>query len=184
MTIRRVRLLGDPKLRAKCRTVKQPKSAAARIVIDDLRDTLKDLQERHGLGRALAAPQVGAPIRALYVELEEPRVMINPEIVDVGTDDFQVWDDCFSFLDLMVHVQRAYRIKVRYQDLTGKAHTLELEGEAAELIQHEIDHLDGVLAVDRPMGLDPFCQRGEWERHYAERGRYGVPTPRLAPTDP
>jgi peptide deformylase len=146
-----------------------------------MRETLGDLQGRHGFGRAIAAPQIGAPIRALYVELDQPWVMINPEIVDVGTDDFLVWDDCFSFIDLMVRVQRAYRIKVRFQDLRGKTHVLELENGAAELLQHEMDHLDGVLAVDRPAGLDPLCLREEWNKHYAHRGRWGKPAPRAEP---
>jgi peptide deformylase len=117
----------------------------------------------------------------VYAELDKPLIMLNPEIIDVGNDDFMVWDDCYSFLDMMVRVQRAYRVKVRYQDLAGKAHTSELEGDAAELLQHEIDHLDGVLAVDRPAGLDPFCLREEWNKHYGRKGRYGNPTPRAAP---
>jgi len=181
MTIHRIRLLGDPVLRAKCRPVTTPRSAAVRVVVDDMRETLGDLQGRHGFGRAIAAPQIGAPIRVLYVELDEPWVMINPEIVDVGTEDFLVWDDCFSFIELMVRVQRAHRIKVRFHDLNGKQHVLELEREAAELLQHEIDHLDGVLAVDRPASLDPFCLREEWNKHYAARGRWGNPAPRVAP---
>lgn len=118
----------------------------------------------------------------VYAELVgKPWVLINPEIVDVGTDDFLVWDDCFSFPDLMVRVQRSHRIKVRYQDLRGKAHVVDLEGDRAELIQHEMDHLDGVLAVDRPVGLDPFCLRDEWGKHYSKKTRYGTPAPRTAP---
>jgi peptide deformylase len=107
-------------------------------------------------------------------------VLINPEIVDVGNEDFTVWDDCFSFPNLLVRVSRAYRIKVRYQDLKGEWQTAELEGDRAELLQHEIDHLDGVLAVDHPHGLDPFCLREEWNRQHAPFGRYGEPEPRSA----
>ena len=57
----------------------------------------------------------------------------------------------------------------------------DLEGPRAELLQHEIDHLDGVLAVDRPHGLDPFCLRDEWTRLYTARDRYGEPEVRVAP---
>ena len=96
----------------------------------------------------------------------------------IGTDDFLVWDDCFSLPNLVVRVQRAYEVKVAYQDLKGKPHTISAKGELAELLQHEIDHLDGVLAVDRPVGLDPFCIREEWNKHYAVQGRYGEPQPR------
>ena len=73
---------------------------------------------------------------------------MNPEIVDIGTRDFTVWDDCFSIPDLIVRVLRAYRVKVTYSDLSGRKHTVDAEGELAELLQHEIDHLDGKLFID------------------------------------
>ncbi len=180
MTIHRIRLLGDPILRTRSEPIDEPKSAAVRMVLDGLRETLHDWQERHGSGRGIAAPQIGAPMRLIYVHLDRPWALINPEIIDIGTEDFSVWDDCFSIPDLMVRVSRAYRIKVRYQDVKGEAHEVELQGGEAELLQHEIDHLDGVLAVDRPHGLDPFCMREEWHRRYAEEGRYGKPELRQA----
>ena len=182
MAVRRIRQLGDPILRARCTPVTNPRSPAARIVADDLRDTLRDWRERHGSGRGIAAPQVGAPIRMVHIELPGRRwTLVNPEIVDVGDQDFLVWDDCFSFPELLVRVQRAYQVTVRYQDPSGDAHTLEAEGDLAELLQHEIDHLDGVLAVDRATGVDPFCHREEWEKHWAAHGRYSSPTPREEP---
>jgi peptide deformylase len=98
--------------------------------------------------------------------------------VDIGNEDFEVWDDCFSFPNLLVRVSRAYRIRVRYQDFKSQWHEVELEGDRAELLQHEIDHLDGVLAVDRPQGLDPFCLREEWHRLHGPSRRYGPPEPR------
>ena len=181
MTVHRVRLLGDPVLRTRCAAVTDPTSPAIRIVLDDLKETLRDLKMRYGIGRAISAPQVGAPISVVYIEMDRPMVLINPEIVDVGNEDFTVWDDCFSFINLMVRTQRAYRIKVRHQDLRGKFHTVEFEGDMAELVQHEIDHLEGVLVVDRPAGLDPFCLREEWNRNYGSKGRYGKPIARAVP---
>ena len=181
MTVHRVRLLGDPVIRTRCAPVTNPRSPAVRVVVDDLKETLRDLKSRYGIGRGIAASQIGAPMRVVYLELDRPLVLINPEIVDVGTEDFTVWDDCFSFINLMVRVQRAYSVKVRYQDLSGKAHTVDVEGDVAEVLQHEIDHLEGVLCVDRPAGLDPFCLREEWNKHYALYGRYGEPIPRVAP---
>lgn len=181
MAIHRIRLLGDPVLRTRCQRVLDPKSSAVRVVADDLRETLQDWRERYGYGRGIAAPQIGAPIRLVYLDPDRPMVLVNPEIVDIGDEDFSVWDDCFSFPDLMVRVQRAYRIEVAYQDLRGETHTLRAEGALAELLQHELDHLDGVLAVDRAAGLDPFCLRQEWHRHWEAAGRYGKPAPREAP---
>lgn len=182
MTVHRIRLLGDPILRTRCQPVTNPRSPAVRVVADDLRDTLRDWQERHGTGRGIAAPQIGAPIRLILVIENAKRIwMVNPEIVDVGDEDFLVWDDCLSFPDLMVRVQRAYRVAVKYQDLAGRTHTVDAEGSFAELLQHEIDHLDGVLALDRATGLDPFCLREEWQRHWGRDGRYGKPAPREEP---
>lgn len=180
MTIHRIRMLGDPILRTRCEPIAKPGSTAVRVIVDDLRETLRDFQSRFGHGRAISAPQIGAPVRIVYVEMDKPWPLINPEIVDVGNEDFSVWDDCFSFPSLFVRVSRAYRIKVRYQDLKGTWQIAELEGDRAELLQHEIDHLDGVLAVDRPHGLDPFCLREEWNRQHAHEGRYGEPEPRSA----
>ncbi len=175
MAVRPIRLLGDPVLRARCQPVKSVRSAAARLVADDLQETLRDLQARHGMGRGLAAPQIGAPIRIVYLETDRPWFLVNPEIVDIGTRDFMVWDDCFSIPNLLVRVQRAHHIKVQYTDLTGKSHEVAADDDLAELLQHELDHLDGVLMVDRPAGLDPFCIREEWNKHYSQDGRYGEP---------
>lgn len=183
MTIHRIRLLGDPILRTRSEPVDNPRSPAARLVATDLKETLKDLKARHGMGRGIAAPQIGAPMRMIYIELDKPWLLVNPEIVDVGTEDFLVWDDCFCFHSLKVKVQRAYRIKVDYFDGRGEQSTVDAEGPLAELLQHEIDHLDGVLAVDRATDLDPFCLNEEWNKHYSEKGRYGDPALRYAPVE-
>jgi peptide deformylase len=161
--------------------IKNPRSPAVRLVADGLQETLRDLKARHGLGRGLAAPQIGAPIRLIYVEANEPQFLVNPEIVDVGECDFSVWDDCFSVPNLLVRVMRAYRIVVRFQDLKGKTHEITAEKDLAELLQHEIDHLDGVLMLDRAIGLDPFCYREEWNKHHGSEKRYGRKETRWAP---
>ena len=150
MAARRIRQLGDPILRVRCEPVHYTKSPAVRLLEDDLRDTLRAARKKYNMGRALAAPQIGAPLRVVLVEIGKYRAtMINPEITDVGSEDFLVWDDCFSFPNLLVRVSRAYRIRVRYQDTKGNWHEEDLEGDRAELLQHEIDHLDGILFIDR-----------------------------------
>jgi peptide deformylase len=179
MAVRRIRQLGDPILRVRCERVQDPASAAVRLVADDLRDTLSAARRRFKMGRALAAPQIGAPVRVVFVQIGKQRwIMVNPEITDVGRDDFQVWDDCFSFPGLYVRVTRAYQVTLSYQDIKGEQHTEQLEGPMAELMQHEIDHLDGILAVDRASGLDPFAFRREWEKLHEPEERYGPPKPR------
>lgn len=176
---RRIRLLGDPVLRVRAQPVQAPISPATRLVADDLRDSLRIARKRHGMGRAIAAPQIGAPVRVILIDTDRKRTtMLNPEIVDVGPDDFTVWDDCFCFPDLLVRVTRAHLVSVRYLDPRGKEQVVQVEGPMAELVQHEIDHLDGILALDRAAGLDPFAYRAEWEEHHPPAERYGPPTPR------
>ena len=98
----------------------------------------------------------------------------------MGSEDFLVWDDCFSFPDLMVRVQRAYRISLTYVDMRGKQHSIDLDGALAELIQHEVDHVDGILAVDRAVGADPFQLKSEWVKRHKASERYSDPVPRQA----
>src|SRR5262245_60548740 len=122
VTIHRIRLLGDPVLRAKSEEITKPRSAAVRVIADDLRETLRDFRERHGFVRGIASPQICAPVRVLHIEMNDtPWTLVNPEIVDIGTEDFSVWDDCFSIPDLMVRVQRAYRVRVKWDDLKGES---------------------------------------------------------------
>ena len=179
MASRRIRLLGDPALRLRAQAVHTPLSPATRLVADDLRDSLSTARRRHGIGRALAATQIGAPVRVILIDTDRKRTtMLNPEIVDIGPEDFTVWDDCFSFPDLLVRVTRAHQVAVRYLDTRGKERVVEFQGPMAELVQHEIDHLDGILALDRAVGLDPFAYRSEWEQHHPPADRYGAPAPR------
>jgi len=182
MAVRRIRQLGDPILRLRCERVHDYKSAATRLVADDLRDTLRAAKKKHRMGRALAAPQIGAPVRIVFVETDKQRwTMVNPEITDVGSDDFLVWDDCFCFPNLLVRATRAHHATLTYTDLKGKPHTMQLEGPMAELLQHEIDHLDGILAVDRATGLDPFTYRAEWQKLHDRSERHEPPKPRELP---
>ena len=183
MTIRSLHLLGDPVLRTPCDAIANPQSSAVRLVADDLQETLRHLRAQRGMGRGLAAPQIGAPMRMIYVEIDRPWFIINPTVTDIGDEDFWVWDDCFSLPNLLVRVQRSYQIDVVFQDLTGKRHGIKALGAFAELLQHEIDHLDGVLSVDRPTGPNAFSLREQWERFHAAGGRYGEPEARVPERD-
>ncbi|MGC9357653.1 MAG: peptide deformylase, partial [Anaerolineae bacterium] len=90
--------------------------------------------------------------------------LINPSVVWAADEQMELWDDCFSFPQLMVKVRRAVRIRVAYTDLAGRSQSLEAEGDFSELLQHEIDHLDGILAVQRAISPHAFATRAEWER--------------------
>src|SRR5258708_296940 len=154
MAVRRIRLLGDPILRQRCQRVEKPSSAAVRLVADDLRDTLKEAKQKYAMGRALSAPQIGAPVRVVVVDIDGAKqrlVMVNPEITDVGPKDFLVWDDCFSFPDLLVRVTRAMQVTVAFEDLKGRPHTLESEAPMPQLMQPNLHPLPGILPLDPPL---------------------------------
>lgn len=163
MPARRIRLLGDPVLRR----VSEPVEDPARVIalLADLRDTLHQFRRDHGFGRGISAVQVGEPVRVIYLEFEgQPYCLLNPQYDWQSPASFRLWDDCFSFPNLMVQLERHEAVRVRYRDERGQDQVLEASGPLSELLQHEIDHLDGVLAVDRALDANSLCLREEWER--------------------
>lgn len=149
MAIREILLLGNDHLRIKCAPVEEDEKDLAAKVAEDLRDTLLNFRKNFGFGRAIAAPQIDALVRMLYMNIEgEETVFINPVLEPMEKETFYVWDDCFSFPGLEVWVRRYKRVRLKYLDLDWNEQTLEVEGDLAELLQHEYDHLDGILAVD------------------------------------
>jgi peptide deformylase len=163
MPVRRILQLGDPLLRSVSASASDP-SAASRI-FQDLRDTLHEFRRAHGFGRGISAVQIGEPTRLLYIEFEGIAYsMVNPELRWRSDETFRLWDDCFSFPDLMVWLERAKSVAVEYRDERGEQNTVEASGALSELLQHELDHLDGVLAVDRAIDSNSLCTREEYER--------------------
>lgn len=164
MAVREIRLLGDPILRTACEPVIKIQSKLTRNVTNDLRDTLLEFRRRRGFGRGIAAPQIGLAQRILYVDFEYSGAMINPEIARRSRETFELWDDCFSFPDILVRVRRHRRIIVRFLDQHGSAHTLTAKDGFAELLQHEIDHLNGILAIDRAVDSKHIILRSEFNK--------------------
>jgi peptide deformylase len=123
--------------------------------------TLEEFRLKHGFGRAMAAPQIGINLRIIAFNLNAHRFsMINPRITEASQEKFTMWDDCMSFPDLLVRVERNTSVSVEYLDEQGTTRTLEnLPKAESELIQHEIDHLDGILAIDRAMDKDSIIYR-------------------------
>ena len=138
-----------------------PASRDIKELCDDLGATLAEFREKKGFGRAIAAPQIGKLVRVVFLGVGEPRPLLNPRIVWQSTEQMELWDDCFSFPDLMVRVRRAAWVKVAYQDEHGAERELDAKNQLAELLQHEIDHLDGVLATDRAIDGRSFAMRSE-----------------------
>ena len=168
MAIREILEVPDPRLK----TVSTP----VEIFDEDLKTLVADMFETmyaaHGIG--LAAIQVGEPLRVLVIDLQEPdedaepevchahggeehthqpvkndpRVFVNPEILQ-PSDDFQTYQEgCLSVPEIYADVDRPARCRVRWQDLDGKVHEESMEGMMAVCIQHEMDHLEGVLFID------------------------------------
>lgn len=159
MAQREVILLGDDRLYQVSEEIDESQVYDLRPVIHDLRDTLKAFRAKYGAGRAIAAPQIGVAKRLIYMDTGSPRVIMNPEIVEKSEEMMEVWDDCMCFPDLLVRVMRHSKIKVKYRDIAWHECQEEFEGDLAELVQHEYDHLDGVLAVMRAIDGKSFALR-------------------------
>jgi len=160
-----VLLLGDPRLRRPSSSVDDPLDREFRAEVGTLIATLEAFRARQGFGRAIAAPQIGVSKRFIVLNLGEgPFVIVNPEIVWRDTATFTLWDDCMSFPFLLVKLRRHQSISVHYTDVDGRACRWdELEPALAELLQHEIDHLDGVLAIDRAIDREAIVSRAAYE---------------------
>ena len=177
MPIRDVLQLGHPVLRQIAQPVADVTAPAVAALVTDLTDTVAHWRETTGYGRAIAAPQIGELQRVILLRLPGRPVwpFINPSIVAHSPEQMVVWDACLSFLSIFMQVERYEWITVRYQDLTGQWHETHAgrEDDLAELIQHEIDHLDGILSIDRMVDVKTLCSREEFERQYRADSPYG-----------
>ncbi len=169
MAEREILQLGDRVLWETSATVLDVASAETARTIVDLSDTLAAFQKRHGYGRGIAAPQIGILTRVIFIRAESVGFdgpLVNPEIVWRSGCQVDIWDNCFSFPDLTVRVARDGEIRVRYLTEMGDERVMEVTGELSELLQHEIDHLDGILATDRAKSPRDFMTRSEWLRQF------------------
>jgi len=157
MSVREVLRLGDPRLRLRSAELDEGLfgSPELQALIDDLRDTMA---ARDGAG--LAAPQIGVPWRVvIYGITSNPRypeappipetVLINPVLTPVGSGTQLGWEGCLSVPGLRGQVERYQRLQVAWRDAGGGHHQQEVVGFHARVVQHECDHLEGLLFVDR-----------------------------------
>jgi len=173
VSVREVVAIGDPVLRERARELSPTEIASPEIqeLIEDLIDTKRATQ-----GAGIAANQVGEPVRVAIVEVEEgnPRypykppvpltVMINPSLEPVGGETIEINEGCLSVPDLRGSLPRQRAVRVRYLDRKGEEQEEVKQGLTAGTFQHEVDHLDGVLFVDR---ADPrtFATWEQFDRH-------------------
>ena len=178
MAVRTILQLGDPRLRDRCAQVADTTSPDMVELIRDLSDTLAHWRAESGYGRGIAAPQIGVLRRVIFLKLPgaEAWPLINPEIVWRSEEKIVVWDACLSFLSIFMKVERHREIRVRYQNLEGQVLEVNAaaEKDLAELLQHEIDHLDGILAIDRVTDVKTIVTREEFEKRYRDASPYAV----------
>jgi peptide deformylase len=175
MSILKVARMGHPVLRAKARPLEKSeiRSAVVQKLIDDMMDTMA---EYHGVG--LAAPQVHEGLRLFVAALDDgeeedegeaaPLALINPEITVIGSDEIEDWEGCLSIPDVRGRVPRAREIKVRAYDRKGDRIELHAHDFPARVIQHETDHLDGVLFFDRMASFQSLTFLDEYSRYWAK----------------
>ncbi len=178
MAVRTVRQLGDPVLREKCNPVQDASAPEIRALVEDLQDTLAHWRKNTGYGRGIAAPQIGVLQRVIFLGLpgEAPWPLVNPKIIERSGERIVVWDACLSFLSIFMQVERNREITVQYLDLQGMTHEIQA-GELrdlSELLQHEIDHLDGGLCIDRVADLKTICTKEEFEKRYRAASPYAT----------
>jgi peptide deformylase len=180
MSIRTVLQLGDPGLREVAKRVENPAAPEILALVNDLADTLAYWRNTTGYGRGIAAPQIGMNLRVIFLWLpgEEPWPLINPVITERSKEKIVVWDACLSFLSIFMQVERHREITVAYQDLSGAEREIHAgeERNLSELLQHEIDHLNGILAVDRITDIRTMCTREEFEKRYRAASPYSAAT--------
>ena len=174
MSILKVARMGHPVLRTKTRPLDRSdlRKAATQKLIDDMIDTML---EYHGVG--LAAPQVHEELRLFVALLDatetgesesEPAVIVNPEISATGSEIVEGWEGCLSIPDIRGRVSRVRDIRVRALNRRGDPIELELHGFPARVIQHEADHLDGVLFFDRMRSFESLTFLDEYSRYWVK----------------
>jgi peptide deformylase len=177
VSVRPIATVGDPVLRERAREVspEELRTPEVQRLIDDMIATMRDAN-----GAGIAANQVSDLHRIAVVEVREnnPRypykppvpltVMVNPEVEPVGDETIGVVEGCLSVPDLRGSVDRHAVVRVRYLDRDGNAHVEERRGLTAGTFQHELDHLDGVLFLDRVRDPSTFATWEQFDRHGRE----------------
>lgn len=154
--VQKILKLGNPQLYEMSEEVTEADLNSLSEWVQDLHDTLMDYREKYGAGRAIAAPQIGVRKRLLYMFTDKPYIFINPVMSFPDNEKYTLLDDCMSFPGLIVKVERYRRAEISYCDEEFNPQRMYLEGDLSELLQHEYDHLDGILATMRAIDNKSF----------------------------
>lgn len=156
---RKILLLGDPRLYEVSEEVRKEELESLKPVFEDMFDCIKGIRRDYGFGRAIAAPQIGVKKRLICILTDRPYVIMNPSLEFMGDEKMELMDDCMSFPNLLVRVQRYRHCIVHYRDENWQEQTMCMDDDMAELIQHEYDHLDGILATMRAIDSRSFAMK-------------------------
>jgi peptide deformylase len=156
-TIHDILKLGDPRLYEVCEPVLEEELDQVPEWTQQLHEAMEDIRKVYGFGRGIAAPQLGIMKRMFYLNLDKPYIILNPEIINPSEEEFELWDDCMSFPNLLVKVKRHQSLTLTYRDENWEFQEWEVSGAEAELIQHEFDHLNGILCTMRAIDQKSFC---------------------------
>ncbi|GAB3768162.1 peptide deformylase [Spirosoma horti] len=153
-------LLGDPRLYESCAPVLESELPLVPGWVADLHNVMEEIRVKYQFGRGIAAPQLGIMKRLIYLNVDRPTVILNPEFVSVSTETDELWDDCMSFPNLLVRVRRHRQLTMNYRDEHWQPQSWNVTDWAmSELIQHEYDHLNGVLCTMRALDERSFQWR-------------------------
>ena len=152
-------LLGDPRLYEVCEPVKKSELHLIKGWVADLDNVMKEIRAKYNFGRAIAAPQLGIMKRLIYMNIDKPVIFINPEFTYMSDELFELWDDCMSFPNLLVKVKRHKKVTIKYLDENWEPQQWEMENGLSELLQHEYDHLEGIICILRAINLKSFKWR-------------------------
>ena len=156
---REILLLGNPELYEVSEEVKHEELEELRPVFEDMFDCIRGIQRDYGFGRAIAAPQIGVKKRLICMLTDKPYVIINPTLEFIGDEMMELMDDCMSFPKLLVRVRRYRHCILRYKDENWQDCEMKMDDDMSELIQHEYDHLDGILATMRAIDNKSLVMR-------------------------
>ncbi len=155
-TIHDILKLGDPRLYEICESVLESELDQVSGWVQELHEAMEDIRSVYGFGRGIAAPQLGIMKRMFYLNLDKPYVILNPELKNLSDEEFELWDDCMSFPNLLVNIKRHQSLTLVYRDEKWKEQEWKVSGAVSELIQHEYDHLDGILCTMRAIDQKSF----------------------------
>ena len=152
-------LLGDERLYQVCEPVKYEELPRVEEWVADMHQVMQQIRARYLFGRAIAAPQLGIMKRLIYMNIDKPVIFINPELRDLSEEKFELWDDCMSFPYLLVKVARHRSLTITYLDENWQQQHWHMSDSLSELLQHEYDHLDGILCTMRAVDEKAFKWR-------------------------